>query len=78
MKYNSNKQKASDFWDEFDGLVRTRDTIQNVTAPFEAEKRDAFYKAVIHGIPSAGEIDFLTQEVTGNHFYMSSSICIFE
>ena len=64
MKYNPNKQKASDFWDEFDGLVRTHDSIPNVTALSEAEKRDAFYKAVVYGIPSANEIDFMAQEVT--------------
>ena len=65
MRFNPHRQRASDFWDAFDGLIRTHDAIPNIIPLPESEKRDAFYKAIVNAIPTVKQMDFMNQQMSG-------------
>ena len=67
IQYNPNKQKAAEFWDKFDEIVRTYNNIPNAPSLTEQEIRDAFYTAIERNVPQVQQLDFVKSSVTGKN-----------
>ena len=65
MEYDPNKEKAAEFWDRFEELVRNYDILPNVNPLSDDEKRDAFFNAISTAIPQIEFMDFMTSNSTG-------------
>ncbi|XP_043287546.1 uncharacterized protein [Venturia canescens] len=65
IEYIPTKEKAAEFWDRFEELVRNYDSLPNVNPLSHDEKRDAFFNAITTAIPQVQSIDFVTTNSTG-------------
>lgn len=65
MEYVPSKEKAAEFWDRFEELVRNYDSLPNVNPLSHDEKRDAFFNAITTAIPQVQSIEFMTTNSTG-------------
>ncbi|XP_026669095.1 uncharacterized protein LOC113464288, partial [Ceratina calcarata] len=65
MEYVPSKEKAAEFWDRFEELVRNYDSLPNVNPLSHDEKRDAFFNAITPAIPQVQSVEFMTTNSTG-------------
>ena len=65
MEYDPNKERAAEFWDHFEELVRNYDILPNVNPLSDDEKKDAFSNAISTAIPQIEFMDFMTSNSTG-------------
>lgn len=65
MQHYPNKEKASEFCDKFEDVVRNYDNLSGVTTLSEGEKRDAFFNAIMTTVPEVQSIEFMTKNSTG-------------
>ncbi|KAI4481010.1 hypothetical protein M0802_014049 [Mischocyttarus mexicanus] len=66
MRYIPYKEKAAQFWDRFEELVRNYNAISNEAPLTEEEKRDLAYNVVVRATPNLRSVNFITQCSTGN------------
>lgn len=57
--YNPNKEKASEFIERFDELVRQYNNISNFNKMSKDEKRDIFFTNVYDSVPTIKDTDFM-------------------
>ena len=65
IQYNPNKEKAAEFWDRFDEIIRNYNNIPNAPALSEQEIRDTFYQAIEKNIPQVHHLEFVNVNLTG-------------
>ena len=61
MQYSPSKEKAAEFIDKFEDVIRNYENLPNSTVFPNVEKRDAFYKAIMYTIPQVQSLEFLTK-----------------
>ncbi|KAL7287788.1 hypothetical protein TKK_0018167 [Trichogramma kaykai] len=58
IKYQPHREKASEFWDRFDDLVRMYNRIPDVQKLTEIDIRDALFDAIVHALPGVRDTQF--------------------
>ena len=61
IQYKPNKEKAAEFWDRFEEIVRIYNNIPNAPVLSHQEIRDAFYKAIEKSIHQVHQLDFTNE-----------------
>ncbi|XP_074111128.1 uncharacterized protein LOC141535195 [Cotesia typhae] len=65
MQYYPNKEKASDFIEKFEDVVRNYGNLSGIKPLSELEKKDAFYSAIMTTVPNVQSVEFMTMSSTG-------------
>ncbi|XP_074094705.1 uncharacterized protein LOC141524586 [Cotesia typhae] len=65
MQYYPNKEKASDFIEKFEDIVRNYGNLSGIKPLSELEKKDAFYSAIMTTVPDVQSVEFMTMSLTG-------------
>ncbi|XP_046145358.1 uncharacterized protein LOC123988650 [Osmia bicornis bicornis] len=65
IQYNPQKEKATEFWDKFEELIRSYENSTETARLTDGEIRDAFYNAIMTAVPQVQAIDFMTRNTTG-------------
>lgn len=65
VRYMPEKERAADFWNRFEDIVREHDSIPAVIPLTENEKRDAFYQAIELTVPQVQSVNFVSESSTG-------------
>ncbi|CAB0037104.1 unnamed protein product [Trichogramma brassicae] len=58
IKYQPHREKASEFWDRFDDLVRMYNRIPDVQKLTEIDIRDALFDAIVSALPGVKDMQF--------------------
>ncbi|CAB0028802.1 unnamed protein product, partial [Trichogramma brassicae] len=58
IKYQPHREKASEFWDRFDDLVRMYNRIPDVQKLTEIDIRDALFDAIVSALPGVKDTQF--------------------
>lgn len=66
MKYIIGKEKAGEFSERFEDVVRSYENSPNAIPLSDDEKRSLFYNAVKVSVPTLQTIEFVTQSTKGN------------
>ena len=67
IKYFPNKEKAIEFWDGFEEIVRNYNNIHTAPPLSDQEIRDAFYQAIEKSVEKVQEANFLNFNMTGKY-----------
>ena len=65
MKFNPKKEKAAEFWDNFEEKIRMYENVPDAGKMPEKEKRDIFINAVIESVPGIEVFNCLNRQTTG-------------
>ncbi|XP_058791687.1 uncharacterized protein LOC131664504 [Phymastichus coffea] len=65
IRYDPSNNSVTDLWDRFENLFREYNNVQGAQPLSEDEKRDAFYTAIVTGLPEIRTADFMNQRTTG-------------
>ncbi|OXU17367.1 hypothetical protein TSAR_009209 [Trichomalopsis sarcophagae] len=78
IQYNPPKDKAKDFIDRFEELLRNYNNLSDIQVLSEIEKRDAFQNAIVKDIPKIADIDFMMKDIGGSLTYNKMKMYIMQ
>ena len=64
IQYQPFKEKATEFWDKFEEIIRVYNTIPSAPPLTQQEIRDAFYQAIEKHVPQVHQLEFVNQSLT--------------
>ena len=59
IQFNPSKEKATEFCNRFEELIRTYESLPETNRLPEEGKRDAFYNAIVKTVTNVKSIDFI-------------------
>ena len=65
IQYVPGKDKASEFCDKFEEVIRNFESLPETNLFSDEEKRDAFYNAIMATVPEVQAVEFMTNNTTG-------------